>query len=189
VGYTNAGTVEFLLDEKRNFFFMEMNTRIQVEHPVTENITAIDLVKEQIRVAAGEPLPFRQKDVKIVGHSIECRINAEDPITFAPSPGRIRTFHVPGGPGVRVDTAAHQDCYISPHYDSMIAKLIVRGESRAEAISRMKRALDSFVIEGIRTNVSLQRRIISDPDFEAGDLSTHFMDRFNSKKNEEQPVG
>ena len=196
VGYVNAGTVEFLLDEKRNFYFMEMNTRIQVEHPVTENITAIDLVKEQIRVAAGEPLPLRQEDVKIVGHSIECRINAEDPVTFAPSPGRIRTFHVPGGPGVRVDTAAHQDCFISPWYDSMIAKLIVRGTSRAEAISRMKRALDSFVIEGIRTNIPLQRRIVSDPDFEAGDLSTHFMDRFASRKKGpsglqelEQPVG
>src|SRR5262245_14226835 len=184
VGYVNAGTVEFLLDEKRNFYFMEMNTRIQVEHPVTENITGADLVKEQIRIAAGEPLPFRQEDVKIVGHSLECRINAEDSQTFAPCPGRIRTFHVPGGPGVRVDTAAHQDCFISPYYDSMIAKLIVRGTSRAEAISRMKRALDSFVVEGIRTNIPLQRLIVSDPDFEAGDLSTRFMDRFDSRRKE-----
>ena len=177
-GYVNAGTVEFLLDGQRRFYFMEMNTRIQVEHPVTENITGIDLVKEQIRIAAGEPLPYRQEDIRIEGHSIECRINAEDPLRFTPSPGRIRIFHVPGGPGVRVDTAAHQDCYISPHYDSMIAKLIVMGNSRTEAISRMKRALDSFVIEGIRTNIPLQRRIISDPDFERGELSTHFMDRY-----------
>ena len=177
-GYVNAGTVEFLLDGQRRFYFMEMNTRIQVEHPVTENITGIDLVKEQIRIAAGEPLPYRQEDIRLEGHSIECRINAEDPLRFTPSPGRIRIFHVPGGPGVRVDTAAHQDCYISPHYDSMIAKLIVMGNSRTEAISRMKRALDSFVIEGIRTNIPLQRRIISDPDFERGELSTHFMDRY-----------
>src|SRR2546425_3252794 len=177
-GYVNAGTVEFLLDGQRRFYFMEMNTRIQVEHPVTENITGIDLVKEQIRIAAGEPLPYRQEDIRLEGHSIECRINAEDPLPFTPSPGRIRIFHVPGGPGVRVDTAAHQDCYISPHYDSMIAKLIVMGNSRTEAISRMKRALDSFVIEGIRTNIPLQRRIISDPDFERGELSTHFMDRY-----------
>ena len=177
-GYVNAGTVEFLLDGQRRFYFMEMNTRIQVEHPVTENITGIDLVKEQIRIAAGEPLPYRQEDIRLEGHSIECRINAEDPLRFTPSSGRIRIFHVPGGPGVRVDTAAHQDCYISPHYDSMIAKLIVMGNSRTEAISRMKRALDSFVIEGIRTNIPLQRRIISDPDFERGELSTHFMDRY-----------
>jgi acetyl-CoA carboxylase biotin carboxylase subunit len=182
VGYANAGTVEFLLDEKRNFYFMEMNTRIQVEHPVTENITGIDLIKEQIRIAAGEPLPYRQEDIRIIGHSIECRVNAEDPVKFTPSPGKIRTFHVPGGPGVRVDTAAHQDCTILPYYDSMIAKLIVRGNSRTEAISRMKRALDSFVIEGINHNIPLQQRIIADPDFERGELSTHFMDRFTSRK-------
>jgi len=188
VGYVNAGTIEFLLDERRNFYFMEMNTRIQVEHPVTETITGIDLIKEQIRIASGEPVPYRQEDIGIVGHCIECRINAEDPVTFAPCPGRITTFHVPGGPGIRVDTAAHQDCVIPPYYDSMIAKLIVRGNSRSEAISRMKRALDSFVIEGIKTNIPLQRRIVSDPEFELGELSTRFMDRFLHTKEEPAPA-
>ncbi len=190
VGYVNAGTIEFLLDEKRNFYFMEMNTRVQVEHPVTEFITGVDLIKEQIRIAAGEPLPYRQEDIGISGHSMECRVNAEDPDTFVPSPGRIRTFHAPGGPGVRVDTAAHQDCYISPYYDSMIAKLIVRGNSRTEAIGRMKRALDSFVVEGIRTTVPLHRKILSDPDFERGEISTHFMERFLAPRpsTEEEPV-
>ncbi len=178
VGYVNAGTIEFLLDEKRNFYFMEMNTRIQVEHPVTENITGIDLIKEQIKVAAGEPLPYRQEDIKILGHSIECRVNAEDPVTFAPSPGTIRAFNLPGGPGIRVDTAAHAECRISPHYDSLIAKVISRGRSRAEALSRIRRAMDSFIVEGIKTNIALHQRILSDPDFERGELSTRFMDRF-----------
>ena len=178
VGYVNAGTVEFLLDERRNFYFIEMNTRIQVEHPVTENITGIDLIKEQIKVAAGEPLPYRQEDIKISGHSIECRVNAEDPVTFAPSPGTIRAFHLPGGPGIRVDTAAHAECRISPYYDSLIAKVISRGTSRAEALSRMRRAMDSFVVEGIKTNIPLQQRILADPDFERGDISTRFMERF-----------
>jgi acetyl-CoA carboxylase biotin carboxylase subunit len=163
VGYVNAGTVEFLLDERRNFYFIEMNTRIQVEHPVTENIAGIDLIKEQIKVAAGEPLPYRQEDIKILGHSIECRVNAEDPVTFAPSPGTIRSFHLPGGPGIRVDTAAHAEARISPYYDSMIAKVISRGNSRAEALSRMRRAMDSFVVEGIKTNIPLQQRILADP--------------------------
>jgi acetyl-CoA carboxylase biotin carboxylase subunit len=178
VGYVNAGTVEFLLDERRNFYFIEMNTRIQVEHPVTENIAGIDLIKEQIKVAAGEPLPYRQEDIKILGHSIECRVNAEDPVTFAPSPGTIRAFHLPGGPGIRVDTAAHAECRISPYYDSMIAKVISRGNSRAEALSRMRRAMDSFVVEGIKTNIPLQQRILADPDFERGEISTRFMERF-----------
>ena len=178
VGYVNAGTVEFLLDERRNFYFIEMNTRIQVEHPVTENIAGIDLIKEQIKVAAGEPLPYRQEDIKILGHSIECRVNAEDPVTFAPSPGIIRSFHLPGGPGIRVDTAAHAEARISPYYDSMIAKVISRGNSRAEALSRMRRAMDSFVVEGIKTNIPLQQRILADPDFERGEISTRFMERF-----------
>ena len=178
VGYVNAGTVEFLLDERRNFYFIEMNTRIQVEHPVTENIAGIDLIKEQIKVAAGEPLPYRQEDIKILGHSIECRVNAEDPVTFAPSPGTIRAFHLPGGPGIRVDTAAHAEARISPYYDSMIAKVISRGNSRAEALSRMRRAMDSFIVEGIKTNIPLQQRILADPDFERGEISTRFMERF-----------
>ena len=178
VGYVNAGTVEFLLDEKRSFYFIEMNTRIQVEHPVTENITGIDLIKEQIKVAAGEPLPYRQEDIKVNGHSIECRVNAEDPVTFAPSPGTIGSFHLPGGPGIRIDTAAHAECRISPYYDSLIAKVISRGTSRAEALSRMRRALDSFVVEGIKTNIPLQQKILADPDFERGDFSTRFMERY-----------
>ncbi|MFQ5669611.1 MAG: acetyl-CoA carboxylase biotin carboxylase subunit [Acidobacteriota bacterium] len=178
VHYTNAGTVEFLLDENRDFFFIEMNTRIQVEHPVTEGVTGTDLVKEQIQVASGEPLSFRQEDVSLHGHAMECRINAEDPETFVPSPGRITAFHIPGGPGLRVDTAAHTDCVISPYYDSMIAKVITRGGSREEALSRMRRALDSFIVEGIKTSMSLQLRILSDPDFIAGRFDIHFLERF-----------
>jgi len=179
VNYMSAGTVEFLVDaQSEHFYFIEMNTRIQVEHPVTENIAGIDLIKEQIKVAAGEPLPYRQEDIKILGHSIECRVNAEDPVSFAPSPGTIRAFHLPGGPGIRVDTAAHAECRISPYYDSMIAKVISRGNSRAEALSRMRRAMDSFVVEGIKTNIPLQQRILADPDFERGEISTRFMERF-----------
>ncbi len=178
VAYTNAGTVEFLLDGKKNFYFIEMNTRIQVEHPVTENVTGIDLIKEQIRVAAGERLSFTQEDVRLQGHSIECRINAEDPNSFTPSPGTIKAFHPPGGPGIRVDTAAYTECVIPPYYDSLIAKLITRGNTRKETISRMKRALDSFIIEGIKTNIPLQQKIISEEDFIRGNISTGFMDRF-----------
>jgi acetyl-CoA carboxylase biotin carboxylase subunit len=177
VGYQNAGTVEMLLDEDGRFYFMEMNTRIQVEHPVTEMVTGIDLIKEQIKIAAGESLSFRQEDVQQIGHSIECRINAEDPETFTPSPGRITTFHLPGGPGVRVDTAAHPECTIPPFYDSMIAKLITRGNNRMEAISRMRRSLEVMVVEGIRTNIPLHRRIMSDPDFIRGNLDTGFLER------------
>jgi acetyl-CoA carboxylase biotin carboxylase subunit len=184
VRYTNAGTVEFLLDADRDFYFIEMNTRIQVEHPVTEGVTGIDLVKEQIQIAAGEPLSVCQDDVSLHGHAIECRINAEDPQTYAPSPGRINTFHLPGGPGLRVDTVAHADCVVTPFYDSMIAKLISKGNNRTEAISRMRRALESFIIEGIKTNIPLQLRIISDPDFASGSFDTQFMDRFVSKRKE-----
>ena len=178
VNYPNAGTVEFLLDANRNFYFIEMNTRIQVEHPVTEGVTGLDLVKEQIQVAAGDKLSMRQQDIQFSGHAIECRINAEDPDTYAPSPGRITTFHVPGGPGLRIETAAHADCVVSPYYDSMIAKLITRGNNRSEAVSRMRRALESFIVEGIKTNIPLQLRIINDPDFIEGRLDTHFMERF-----------
>jgi acetyl-CoA/propionyl-CoA carboxylase biotin carboxyl carrier protein len=177
VGYYNAGTVEFLYADGE-FFFLEMNTRLQVEHPVTEMVTGIDLIKEQIRVSAGEPMSFGQDDLKIQGHAIECRINAEDSDTFAPSPGKIRTFHVPGGPGIRVDTACYAEAVIPPYYDSMIAKVIAHGNTRGEAILRMRRALESFVVEGIKTNVRLQQRILTDEDFVRGRLSTRFMDRF-----------
>ena len=176
--YVNAGTVEFLLVPSGEFYFIEMNTRIQVEHPVTEMVTGIDLFKEQIRVAAGEPLSFTQEDVTRTGHAIECRINAEDPDTFRPCPGKITTFHLPGGPGIRVDTACHSEATVPPYYDSMIAKVIARGNTRGEAILRMRRALESFVVEGIKTNVKLQQKILQEEDFVRGRLSTAFMERF-----------
>jgi acetyl-CoA carboxylase biotin carboxylase subunit len=178
VGYTNAGTIEFLLNGDGHFYFMEMNTRLQVEHPVTEEVTAIDMVKEQISVAAGERLSFGNRTLAPRGHAIEFRINAEDPVTFQPSPGRIATFHPPGGLGVRVDTAAYQGYLIPPHYDSLIAKLIVAGRNREEAIARGRRALDFFVIEGIKTTIPMHRRILDDEDFVGGRLSTRFMERF-----------
>jgi acetyl-CoA carboxylase biotin carboxylase subunit len=178
VGYTNAGTVEFLMDEDGSFYFIEMNARIQVEHPVTEMITNVDLIKAQIRIAAGEKLESAAGAVDIRGHAIECRINAEDPVTFVPSPGRITAFQIPGGTGVRVDTAAHADAVIPPYYDSLIAKLIVRGRDRAEAIARMRRALEMFVVEGIKTSLPLHQRIFADPDFAAGKFDTHFLERF-----------
>ena len=181
VGYQNAGTFEFLMDEKERFYFLEANTRLQVEHPVTEMVTGIDIVKEQIRIASGESLSFRQDDVVLAGHAIECRINAESSDTFRPSPGTIRTWSVPGGPGIRLDTAAHNDCIVSPHYDSLVAKLIAHGEDRAEAIARMQRALAMTVVEGIDTTVPLFRKIFEDEDFIAGRLSTSFMDRFSSE--------
>src|SRR5678815_1054078 len=178
VQYTNAGTFEFLLDDKGNFFFLEVNTRVQVEHPVTEFITGIDIVKEQIRIAAGERLSFKQGDVTFNGHAIECRVNAEDPETFAPSPGVVHAFSVPGGPGVRIDTFLHSECTISPYYDSMIAKIIAHGRDRQEAIARMRRTLEMSVIEGIKTTVPLQLKILAEADFIAGKLSTAFMDRY-----------
>src|SRR6476469_9007702 len=178
VQYTNAGTFEFLMDDKGSFFFLEVNTRLQVEHPVTEFLTGVDIVKEQIRIAAGERLSFKQGDVTFTGHAIECRINAEDPDTFAPSPGVIRAFSVPGGPGVRVDTFAHSECTIPPYYDSMIAKIIVHGRDRQEAIARMRRTLEMTVIEGIKTSIPLHLKILSDPDFIAGRFSTSFMERY-----------
>jgi acetyl-CoA carboxylase biotin carboxylase subunit len=178
VQYTNAGTFEFLMDSEGHFYFMEANTRLQVEHTVTEMVTGIDIVKEQIRLAAGERIGLRQADVTVTGHSIECRINAEDPDSFVPSPGVIHVFCVPGGPGVRVDTLAHSDCTISPYYDSLIAKIIVHGRDRQEAIARMRRTLEMTVIEGIKTSIPMHLRILNDPDFVTGKLSTSFMDRF-----------
>jgi acetyl-CoA carboxylase biotin carboxylase subunit len=178
VQYTNAGTFEFLMDADGKVYFMEVNTRLQVEHPVTEMVTGIDIVKEQIRIAAGERLTYKQGDVRFTGHSIECRINAEDPETFAPSPGEVLTFSKPGGPGVRIDTAAHSQCTISPYYDSMIAKLIVHAGDRDEAIARMRRSLEMTIIEGIKTTVPLHLRVLVEEDFVAGRLSTSFMDRF-----------
>ena len=178
IGYSNAGTVEFLRDEDGSFYFIEMNARIQVEHPVTEMVTNVDLIKSQIRLAAGENLTDAVGAVEFRGHSIECRINAEDPETFVPSAGRITAFQMPGGTGVRVDTAAHTDAVIPPFYDSLIAKLIVRGRDRSEAVARMRRALEMFVIEGIKTSIPLHRKILADPDFEAGNLDTHFVERF-----------
>ena len=178
VQYTNAGTFEFLMDPAGHFYFMEANTRLQVEHPVTEMVTGIDIVKEQIRIAAGHKLTFRQGDITFTGHSIECRINAEDPETFVPCPGVIHVFSVPGGPGVRVETLAHNECTITPYYDSMIAKIIVHGRDRQEAIARMKRALEMTVIEGIKTSIPLHLKVLNDPDFIAGRLSTSFMDRY-----------
>jgi acetyl-CoA carboxylase, biotin carboxylase subunit len=181
VGYENAGTIEFLLDQDRRFYFMEMNTRIQVEHPVTEMVSGIDLVKLQILVAAGEKLGL-PSGLKPRGHAIECRVNAENPETFAPSPGPLKTFHLPGGPGTRVDTHGYEDYVIPPHYDSLVAKLIVHDRSREEAIARMRRALDFFVVEGIHTSIPLHKRILSDPDFAAGNLSTRFMERFLARE-------
>jgi acetyl-CoA carboxylase, biotin carboxylase subunit len=178
VHYTNAGTFEFLMDPAGRFYFMEANTRLQVEHPVTEMVTGIDIVKEQIRIAAGGRLSFKQSEVTFTGHSIECRINAEDPETFVPSPGVIHVFSVPGGPGVRVETFAHSECTISPHYDSMIAKIIVHGRDRQEAVARMRRTLEMTVIEGIKTNIPMHLKILAEPDFIAGKLSTSFMERF-----------
>ncbi len=177
IGYVSAGTMEFLMDGDGNFYFMEMNTRIQVEHPVTEMVTQIDLVKEQILIAAGEELSISQDDIELKGHAIEVRINAEDPEKgFAPCPGKIELLHLPGGPGVRIDTHIYQGYTIPPYYDSLIAKLIVHGRNRKEAIARMKRALEEFVVHGIATTIPLHQKIIEHPRFIAGDLDTHFIE-------------
>ena len=178
IGYYGAGTVELLMDEDGSFYFIEMNARIQVEHPVTEMVTNVDLIKSQVRLAAGEDLESVVGQSASGGHSIECRINAEDPVTFAPSPGRITVFQQPGGTGVRVDSAAYADAVISPYYDSLVAKLICRGRDRTESLARMRRALEMFVIEGIKTTIPLHRRVLADPDFEAGRFDTHFMERY-----------
>jgi acetyl-CoA carboxylase biotin carboxylase subunit len=180
VGYSNAGTLEFLRDPEGNLYFIEMNARIQVEHPVTEMVTGVDLVKSQIRLAAGEKLHAVVGSFDTRGHAIECRINAEDPETFTPSPGRITTFRVPGGPGIRVDTAVHADAVIPPYYDSLVAKLIAYGDNRAEAIVRMQGALDGFIVEGIKTTVALHKTILADPIFVAGNFDTHFLERRNA---------
>jgi acetyl-CoA carboxylase biotin carboxylase subunit len=179
IGYTNAGTVEFLMDESRNLYFLEMNTRIQVEHPVTELVTGLDLVKLQIQIAAGENLRMVGETIGLRGHAIECRICAENPETFAPSAGKVTSFHVPGGTGVRVDTAAYGESVIPPYYDSLIAKLIVHGKDRPEAISRMARALEMFIIEGISTSIGIHEKIMADPDFRAGNFDTGFLRRFS----------
>ena len=178
VQYTNAGTFEFLMDESGSFYFLEANTRLQVEHPVTEMVTGIDIVKTQIRIAAGERLGFKQGDVTFTGHAIECRVNAESPTTFTPCPGQIRVFSVPGGPGIRLDTAAHSEATISPYYDSMVAKIIAHGRDRPEAIARMRRTLEMSVVEGIETSIPLHLKILADRDFVEGRVSTAFMERF-----------
>jgi acetyl-CoA carboxylase biotin carboxylase subunit len=183
VGYHNAGTIEFLMDQQRRLYFIEMNTRIQVEHPVTEMVTDVDLVKSQIMIAAGEKLAdVLQGPIVHRGHAIECRINAEHPEKFTPSAGKITTFNPPGGTGVRIDTAAYAEGMIPPYYDSLIAKLVVRGKDRSEAISRMSRALGMFIVEGIYTTIPLHRRILADPDFRAGNFDTGFIERFLAKK-------
>ncbi len=178
VQYANAGTFEFIMDPTGHFYFLEVNTRLQVEHPVTEAITGIDIVKEQIRIAAGEKLSFKQSEIEFRGHAIECRINAEDPDTFTPSPGVIHAFSTPGGPGVRVDTFVHSECTVSPYYDSLIAKIICWGRDRNEAIARMRRTLEMTVVEGIKTTIPMHLKILQEPDFIAGKLSTAFMERF-----------
>lgn len=183
--YLNAGTIEFLLDKGKNFYFMEMNTRVQVEHPVTEAVTGIDIIKEQIKIADGEELSFRQQDVKINGHSIECRINAENPkFNFRPSPGKITTFHTPGGFGVRVDSAIYQDYTIPPYYDSMIAKLIVHAENRNEAISKMKRALTEFAVDGVDTNIDFLIKLLCQEDIINNNYDTSYIEKWLKKQGE-----
>jgi acetyl-CoA carboxylase biotin carboxylase subunit len=177
IGYRNAGTLEFLYQDG-HFSFIEMNTRLQVEHPVTEMVSRVDLVREQIRVAAGERLGYRQSDIRFEGHAIECRINAENPETFMPTPGRVTAFHAPGGPGVRVDSALYAGYVVPPYYDSLIAKLIVHAPTRAQAIARLRRALDEFAVLGIETTIPLHRRIVDDPQFQAGDYTIHWLERF-----------
>ena len=176
--YYSAGTIEFLVDEDENFYFMEMNTRLQVEHPVTEMVTGVDLVKEMIKISAGEKLPFTQSDIKLRGHAIECRINAEDPETFTPCPGEITSYHAPGGYGIRVDSAAFQGWKIPPYYDSMIGKLISYGRDRNSAIRKMIGALDEFIIEGPKTNIPLHKRVMQSLRYQEGKLSTSFLKNF-----------
>ena len=182
VGYSNVGTLEFLVDDRKNFYFMEMNTRVQVEHPVTEMVTGFDIIRDQILIAAGERLPHKQSDVQFRGHALECRINAEDPGTHKPSPGKITAWHAPGGPGVRMDTAAYAEYVIPPYYDSLIAKLIVHGSTRDEAIRRMDRALDMFVLEGVKSTIPLHRQILRNPDFLKGDIYTKFLEHSQDRR-------
>jgi acetyl-CoA carboxylase biotin carboxylase subunit len=186
VHYRNAGTVEFLLDKDHNYYFMEVNARIQVEHPVTEMVTGVDLIKEQIRIAAGQPLSFRQQDIRLAGHSFECRINAECPEKFTPCPGLVTRYHPPGGPGVRVDSAIEAQSVVVPNYDSMIAKLITHGKDREEAMARMRRALDEYVIDGIKTTIPLHRQIFEDAEFQKGRTSTGFLERLLANSDRER---
>ena len=181
LGYRNAGTLEFLYQDGQ-FAFIEMNTRLQVEHPVTEMVCDIDLVREQIRIAAGAELGYGQADVTFTGHAIECRINAEDPETFMPTPGRVTAFHAPGGLGVRVDSALYAGYFVPPYYDSLVAKLIVHAPTRADAIARLRRSLDEFAIVGIQTTVALHQRIVDDPEFQAGDYTIHWLERFVARR-------
>lgn len=180
IKYRNAGTVEFIVDSEGNIYFMEMNTRIQVEHPVTEAITSIDIIKEQIKLSAGFPLEYKQSQIRPSGHAIECRINAEDHERFIPSSGKITFLSLPGGPGVRVDTAIYNGYVIPSHYDSLIAKLIVHGKDRSEAIARMRRALDEFIVEGIKTTIPFHKKVLSNPDFVNGNFDTSFVEKINS---------
>ena len=180
--YLNAGTIEFLVDKEKNFYFLEMNTRIQVEHPVTEFVTGVDLVKEQIRIARGRRMGPTQESVALKGWAVECRINAEDPFTFMPSPGRIGDYHTPGGLGVRVDSGIYSGYNIPPYYDSMIAKLIVYGTTRAGALRRLRRALEEFVIEGPVTTIPLHRALLDDPDFQAGDYTIKWLEEWLAKQ-------
>jgi acetyl-CoA carboxylase biotin carboxylase subunit len=184
VKYRNIGTVEFIVDLKGNVYFIEINTRIQVEHPVTEAVTGIDIVKEQIKLSAGLPLEYRQNHIKPVGHAIECRINAEDPERFIPSPGKITFLSLPGGPGVRVDTAIYCGYVVPSHYDSLIAKLIVHGKDRTEAIAKMRRALDEFIIEGVNTTIPFHKKVLNNPDFISGNFTTNFVEKMNSFSRE-----
>jgi acetyl-CoA carboxylase biotin carboxylase subunit len=177
IGYRNAGTLEFLYQDGQ-FSFIEMNTRLQVEHPVTEMVCGIDLVREQIRIAAGALLGYGQADIRFTGHAIECRINAEDPTTFMPTPGRVTAFHAPGGLGVRVDSALYAGYFVPPYYDSMVAKLIVHAPTRIDAINRLRRALDEFAVVGIQTTIPLHQRIVDDPEFQRGDYTIHWLERF-----------
>ena len=182
IGYSNLGTIEYLMDENGRFYFMEMNTRVQVEHPVTEQVTGVDLVRTQIQLAAGEKLPFTQADVKMTGHSIECRVNAEDPVTFAPWPGKITAYSAPGGLGVRVDSGAYENYTVQPHYDSLVAKLIVTAENRNVAIARMLRALSEYVVQGIRTNIPFHRAALQDESFCRGEYDTRFVERMHASE-------
>jgi acetyl-CoA carboxylase biotin carboxylase subunit len=177
IRYNNVGTIEFLLDERSDFYFMEMNTRIQVEHPVTESVTGIDLIKEQIRLAAGEELGRTQKSIIMKGHAIECRINAEDPVSFAPSPGLITAYHAPGGLGVRVDSGAYEQYRVLPYYDSMVAKLIAVADSRPAAIMRMRRALEEYIVEGIRTNIPFHKKLLVYEPFVQGRYDTRLVEK------------
>jgi acetyl-CoA carboxylase biotin carboxylase subunit len=183
MGYRGVGTFEFLYEDGE-FFFMEMNTRIQVEHPVTELITGIDLIKEQIRVAAGEPLGYTQQDICFKGHAIECRINAEDSKTFAPSPGKIQRYHTPGGFGVRIDSHIYQGYTVPPHYDSMVAKLIAFGNDRAECMARIERALKEYVIDGIKTTIPLHQKLVQNPDIISGEYNIHWLEKYLKEEEE-----